>query len=497
MKGTQTLQKLRGWLANLGTQASEYLIAPLPAALVAALVLIPIGAWVVAFWDGPQVYKIIVLSPPQETTDPSDEGTPPKNDDYSEKFWEGFLAGANAKQDGTLPFTFRGVTLQVQREFEAPTPESLTSNAQSLSSVIARRSDTLMVVLNLSSTTTKEILPEYLQQSTPVPVILTATNPNLLPPKLSEDNYPVLRMLPSDDAQVKAAADFAKEQAEAEPSTRKGAEPVFWVAEDTFSENQTYSHFLATQFVEEAERCSLGVHLWSSSYNVFPVDALSDLGVNWVLFTGDWSHALILIRQLNAISKRAKRMHEPYQPPSLILNETSMDQRLIDQGGPEVDRIYLTYSMPKWNKSDKGMGSLGSDTFQVAKQLLASADSKDFAEPRGGSFYKLKRFLGIRRVIDARNALITKMERCDTTYDLGAKKCEFDRLGTKWVDENNQKYAPKFHVFQVRNGHFQHVDQDAIAERSSDRAVSMNASAKPSPGPRLIERAALSRRRIY
>ncbi len=496
------VKRLISWLAKLPAEVKEYLLKPMPAAIVVAIVLIPLGAWVVAFREGPEVYKIIVLSTPPEGKD---------QPDYSQKFWDGFFKEANPTPDGTLPFTFRGVRLQVQRELEAPTTESPAPNAQSLSSGIARSSDTLLVVLNLSSTRTKEVLPEYLQQPTPIPAILTATNPSLLPPKLTEDYYPVLRMLPTDDQQVKAAADFPKVEAAADfpkakaaadSPKREGGEPVFWVAEDALSENPTYSHFLATLFVEEAGR----VFLWSSSYTLLPLDALPRLGVNWVFFTGNWSHALILIRQLNAISKRAQPDGKHYRAPSVILNETSMDQRLITQGGADIDqrpitrggaevgktRVYLTYPLPKWNQSDRGMGDLGRDTFQVVKQLLAAADSKDFAEQRGGSLYKLKRFLGIRRVADARNALITKMQFLNTTYDLGETKCEFDEHGTKFeVDKNQIKHPPEFHVYQVLNGNFQPLDQIAIAKRPRDHAGSVHASVEPSPKSRLMQPAAL------
>lgn len=339
-------------------------------------------------------------------------------------------------------------------------------------------------------------MPEYLQQSTPIPVILTATNPSLLPPKLTEEDYPVLRMLPTDDQQVEEVADFPKVKAATDSPKRDGGEPVFWVAEDTFSANPTYSHFLATRFVEQAERSPFRVHLWSSSYSLLPFNALPDLGVNWVFFTGDWSHALILIRQLNAISKRAQRDDKSYRAPHVMLNETSMDQRLIDEGGKDVEGIYLTYPLPKWNPLDKGMGNLGHETYQVVEQLLNATDSssQDLAVKRGGILYKLKRLLGIRRVTDARNALITKMELRDTTYDLGGTKCEFERDGTKWVDEGNHKSAPTFHVFQVLNGNFQPFDQIAINKRPRDHAHSAHASVRPSPGIRLMQRAELSQR---
>jgi hypothetical protein len=199
----------------------------------------------------------------------------------------------------------------------------------------------------------------------------------------------------------------------------------------------------------------------------------------------------------------------------VILPETSMDQRLITQGGADMDqrpitrgsadlgktRVYLTYPLPKWNQADRGMGDLGRDTFQAVKQLLAAADPQkpakpqDFAEQRGESLYKLKKFLGIRRVADARNALITKMQLHDTTYDLGETKCEFDEHGTKFeVDQNQVKHPPEFHVYQVLNGNFQPFEQVAIAKVTRDHARSVHASAKPSSGSRLMQRAALSQR---
>src|ERR1039458_10293080 len=100
--GTEALQGLLGRLASFPAKAWKFL-TELPAALLAAIVLIPLGTWVVAFRDGPEVYKIVVLSSAPEGKE---------KPDYSQKFWGGFLKEVQApeeKQAITLPFTFRGV----------------------------------------------------------------------------------------------------------------------------------------------------------------------------------------------------------------------------------------------------------------------------------------------------------------------------------------------------------------------------------------------------
>src|SRR5689334_16746394 len=79
--------------------------------------------------------------------------------------------------------------------------------ARTIAKSLASRSDTLMVVGHVLSSTSKEALPVYMQSDPQIPVILTTeTNPQILPSSADPDQeFPVFRLSPTDDDQAQSA----------------------------------------------------------------------------------------------------------------------------------------------------------------------------------------------------------------------------------------------------------------------------------------------------
>ncbi len=327
-----------------------------------------------------------------------------------------------------------GVEVELERVDDLGDPV----NAQRLATSLAEKRDTLMVVGHVFSTQTREALPAYLQKADPpIPVILTTeTNPNILPPRTAKGAYyPVFRLSPTDDEQAQTAAQFA---------LSRGAKG-FWVVEDLT--NPVYANFLAREFIRTIQQQSQKVLLWSTNNGIPPVDAIRTLGIDWVFFAGDVQSALILVHQLKAVSP---------QKFNLILSDGCTDQQLIDQAGKDIDGVFLTHSMAATKFRQAHYGQFGADARTLIDQLLEEANSRfgELAARKAKVAFTLRRLLGVRRVADARNAIVALMEeavRTERSFDLSPEdRCQFR-------DDGRRKQA-SFHVWQVKDRQFTDID---------------------------------------
>jgi hypothetical protein len=167
--------------------------------------------------------------------------------------------------------------------------------------------------------------------------------------------------------------------------------------------------------------------------------------VNWVFFAGNWPNALILIQQVKA-------MFAGSAMPGILLSDGCMDQQLIDTGGADVDGVYLTHPLTAKNYAVSNYGVYGKDAAKLVSQMAEETDNRftDLAGKQGGFGYFVRRILGIRRVSDARNALIAYMEEAVRTghqFDLTAgARCQFKDDGTQ--------VGATFHVWKVNGTAF-------------------------------------------
>ena len=126
----------------------------------------------------------------------------------------------------------------------------------------------------------------------------------------------------------------------------------------------------------------------------------------------------------------------------------------------------------QYTSSDKGFTGLGHDAFKIVESLIEGTDSgsEDLAEDQGGVLYKLRKILGIRRVADARNALITYMKvhheyRCSDN-----RKCAFD--------EEGKRTDGKYYVWKVHNGQFAEADETPSEQVSPEHTAATQKGGK-------------------
>jgi ABC-type branched-subunit amino acid transport system substrate-binding protein len=390
----------------------NFVVLPLIGALIAGMI---IGRVANAF-IGPKTYFVYVVG------DESDKSTQE-------------LLKAAAPAGGYRSALDSAISVQIETRNDFGDPDK----AQTIAQELVRRSDVLMVVGHVYSTPTQRALPIYLQADPPIPVILTTeTNPGLLPPPAPTDDRvpPVFRLFPTDDNQAKVAADFI--------ATQK-AKSV-WVVEDT--SNPTYSQYLARTFLNAVydDQPSLKVVLWSTNLNLPPY-AVDKLGIDWVFFAGDWRNGLVLIRQLQAMpgTKNAR----------VLLSDASVDKLLLKYGGADVEGVYLLHPLSADVFNKDGYAVVGQDAYGLTSALIDSArEDFDGLAAKGAPWgYRLRKWLGLRRVSDARRAIAGVMT---TAVNIQRPFILSDTTVTMGRDQNRAiiRKDASFHVWRIDHNNF-------------------------------------------
>jgi hypothetical protein len=100
------------------------------------------------------------------------------------------------------------------------------------------------------------------------------------------------------------------------------------------------------------------------------------------------------------------------------LSDASAEQGLINDGGEDVDGVYVTSPIPvtefERDKSSEDYHNIyGNRAFAVVESVLEDANTTSSVDAVGqslGFFALVRRFLRVRRIADARNLLIATME---------------------------------------------------------------------------------------
>lgn len=304
---------------------------------------------------------------------------------------------------------------------------------------LAQRRDVLMVVGHGNSTDTKRALPIYMEADPPIPVLLTTeTNPALLPAPPPDDDQvpPVFRLFPTDDNQAKTAADFIANQ---------GAK-VVWVVEDTM--NPTYSQYLARAFMNAAyeHHSSMKVILWSNNLNLPPYD-VNNLGIDWVFFAGGWRNALVLIRQLKAM--------KDMRNTKVLLSDGSANKQLLVYGDGDVEGVCLLHPLTADVFTNEEYGAVGKEAYGLLGELLDNVHQRFdiLAREQAPWGYRLRKWLGLHRVSDARRAMdrfMTESVNNQTAFNVGDETIIMGR------DENRQviRKDTNFHVWTIQDNQF-------------------------------------------
>jgi branched-chain amino acid transport system substrate-binding protein len=382
--------------------------------VLSAILSIIIVARVTNWWTGPQSYRVYVVG----SFNPSQEIT--------KEVWQGLT------DKGDLKATIDGVSVVADWVNDAGDP----TEARTVASALAARSDTLMVVGHLLSTQSKAALPFYLFTEQPIPVILaTETNPEVLPVNAPDEGpYPVFRLSPTDDEQAGIAADFAVE--------KMGADR-FWIVRDTH--NGTYSTYLTEEFQHRV--IQKGKHVvMTTTTDVHPDEnELKKGNIDCVFFAGDESHAMLLIDQIRSIAWTRK--------PRVILSDWSVGPNLLPEKGEAAEGIFLTHPLAADVYRKDSYVWYGRQVREIVEHIIRDANlrfSQALIDKKPVSFL-LKRVLNIHRVGDARTAVSAIMNERHTfqTQDLMYK---FDHEGRNATSE--------FHVWKIQNRKFLECDQD-------------------------------------
>ena len=171
-----------------------------------------------------------------------------------------------------------------------------------------------------------------------------------------------------------------------------------WVVEDT--SNPTYSEYLARKFLTDVYdvQPSLKVILWSTGLNLPPY-AVDKLGIDWVFFAGNWQNALVLVRQLRAMPGTEKA--------KVLLSDASVDNLLLKYGGPDVEGVYLLHPLTADLFNKKGYIGVGEEAYSLAAALINNVHEQfdQLATDEAPLGYRVRRWLGLHRVSDARRAV--------------------------------------------------------------------------------------------
>ena len=288
------------------------------------------------------------------------------------------------------------------------------ADAKRISERLAKKDNTLMIVGHMLSSTTKAALTAYNNCDPQIPVILTTeTNPNLIPNNKEikfKDYVPIYGLSPDDNNQAKIAAGHA---------TRIKEDTNFWVVQD--NKNKVYSNYLAVNFIEEVQkRVDKKVMLLTDNNSIPPFGTIKKLKIDCIFFAGTWQNALILINQVNAIYE------DEIKKPKIILSDWCVDDKLIDQGKDAVRGVYLTQQMKRKDFEEKGeWGFYGKRAAKIVERILNDARNNI---KKG----RLKKWLGIHRVEDARKAIKKSMFKM------------FYKNGTKYREQAD------FQVWQIK-----------------------------------------------
>jgi ABC-type branched-subunit amino acid transport system substrate-binding protein len=412
-----------GVMKFLARSLVKWVVTPAGGAILAFV----IGARVTSFFAGPDYYKVYVVGKLG-------------SDDELEKLFK-------AIPEGPVPnLTIDTKPVMIEKRDD----KGDAHQAEQIAQEIAGKKDTLMIVGHALSTQTKVALPYYLGGAPkgaepPIPVILTTeTNPELLPSQVPDGSCPpALRLSPTDNMQAAKAASFVV-------SSRANN---FWVVADT--NNSIYSQYLTRQFISQLNGPNKRVVLSSTNQAMPSFDVLKALKIDGVFFAGGWADALILIRQVRALTA-AGAFPSATGGPMVLLSDGAVDQALLQQGEKDVNDVFLTHPMTAKEYTDGGYTQYGGDAYNLVRLWIKEAD-KEFIERRRQQswfLYWVKLALKMHRVTDARAVLDEVVQEyvTDPNGPNSQTDCKYQRKA------NGKESTSGFHVWRIQDSKFADVE---------------------------------------
>ena len=137
--------------------------------------------------------------------------------------------------------------------------------------------------------------------------------------------------------------------------------------------------------------------------------------------------------------------------PIVIMSDGAVDRRLIEQGGQDVEGLYVTHALRASEYKSQGYKPYGYMAYGIAEELIRDAE-KRFASIRKDQnpvAYWFRSLFNIHQVADARAVLKSLMLNAVATartFRVGGSSFRFRHNGTA--------EGPSFHVWKVEGGQF-------------------------------------------
>jgi hypothetical protein len=118
-----------------------------------------------------------------------------------------------------------------------------------------------------------------------------------------------------------------------------------------------------------------------------------------VFFAGEWWNALVLIRQLQAM--------QGMKTPKVLLSDASADKLLLKYGRGELNGVYLLHPLDANVFKKQGYAALGREAYDLASAIIDKVHEQfdELAVDGAPLGYRVRKWLGLHRVSDARRAM--------------------------------------------------------------------------------------------
>jgi len=327
------------------------------------------------------------------------------------------------------------VQVRVER-IDEPTTEAAIGKANDL----AKRADTLLVILHLPSQLVEDSLPSYFQSDPPVPVLTTTASDEDLLVKCHQSGVkcfddlalaPLLQLSPTNKEQGRAAIRFA-----AQHKLRR-----FLIVSDKEPGNETYANDLSQAYHDAIDEFNEGAPAGDRAAIVgnYRLDQVVNqagpkkLNPDCVLYAGELEQAHGLLQIF------------PGPEPMVILSDSTLDSQLSDNSLKDFTPVRFTFQTDASDYNNH-TNVYGKDAYYIARQLIGDLNQ------RGGDLrYWLKSVLHLHSAKDARRNLVRTMQEnsMSRTWYQGAAdpQGESDSI---YVFRRHKRLKAIFHVWQLR-----------------------------------------------
>jgi branched-chain amino acid transport system substrate-binding protein len=171
---------------------------------------------------------------------------------------------------------------------------------------------------------------------------------------------------------------------------------------------------------------------------------LEALSPDFIFFAGEWSNALILVRQVKLLYQ-----HQGKEAPPILLSDWSADSLLTETGGSDLEGVYVSHPRraAEIQNPDIGYKNYGRDAEKIIEKLVHDANAILSGKMNVG--LATRRLLNMHRVSDARAALLQAMADPPEFSDMPSGETYKFAVKPDGKLENG-----RFKIWKIQNGKF-------------------------------------------